>query len=255
MRRAPAAQGQIAAEWCNIDRWGSSSQSAAWNRLFRETFDELRAAAPGTDRKSEKRARRLLDSLLDGFVSGPDGSRFVGLTSYLLAVAEQRLGRTNDAAWHWQMAQNLAPELRRTPSDFPDVKPFLEAHLIPAERWELLAKRGRGAPIAEALAPGGRSLDPQALKGKVVPPVSKRKVAPRYPEGAREHHLSGPTIIEVFIDKEGFPREPAVYQGCGVTVLDIAAMDAVGQWRFEPASFEGQPIEVWFYARVSFVRE
>ncbi len=62
----------------------------------------------------------------------------------------------------------------------------------------------------------------------------------------------GVTIVETYIDKTGIPREPTIYQGSGLLVLDVAAMEAVGQWRFKPALFAGKPIDVWFYPRVEF---
>jgi TonB family protein len=223
--------------------------------MFRETYEELRKADQATLKTSQKRARKLLDGLLDGSVSGPNGSRSIGTTIYLLAVAEQRLGRSDDAAWHWQMAQNFAPELRDAYDDFADVVPFLRDHLISAKRWEFAAQRERGETATGSMLPLNRGVDPEKLKGPVVPPLLKRKVDPRYPQGAREHHLEGTTEIMMWIDKEGVPREPTVHKGCGATVLDVTAMDAVGQWRFKPASVSAQPVEVWYFPAVTFERK
>jgi TonB family protein len=249
---AAFARGQPAGDWCNVERWGSASEGRTWNRMYRETYGELCKADPATAKKSEKRARKLLGELVHAFVSGPKGSRFIGFTTYLLAVAEERAGRSDDAAWHWQMAQNFAPELRHADGDFPDVVPFLRDHLISAKRLEREAKLERGEKVSRSLPPGSPDIGPETKKKDVAPPVLVRKVQPDYPLGAREFQLQGGTVVEAVIDTEGIPREPVVKRGCGVTVLDFAAMDAVRKWRYKPASLEGRPIPVWLTVTVTF---
>lgn len=249
---ARAVQAQPAAAWCSATGWGPLAQAAKWSHRFCSTYKELRTGNPATASRAEKQARTLLDEILDSCVSGPDGSRALAFTAYLLAVAEEREGRADDAAWHWQMAQFLAPALRQTPDDFPDVEAFLRTHLTSAKRWELLRERERGETITVPVAPGGRDIAPDALQGSVTAPVLRRKVKVRRPSGVCGHPTSGVAVVETYIDKNGTPREPTIYQGSGHLVLDVAAMEAVGQWRFKPAMSAGQRIEVWFYPRVEF---
>ncbi len=246
------ARGQAAAQWCDVERWGSAIQGPMWNQMFRQTYEELRKADPAAAKKSAKRARKLLDGLLDAYVSGPDGRRFVGFTTYLLAVAEQRLGRSDDAAWHWQMAQNLAPELRDAHDDFADVGPFLRDNLLSAERFGRDSKSERRGPTTGVTPPGGTTPDSERKERAVTPPVLIHKVQTKYPLGAREFHVDGATVVEAYVDGEGIPRAPTVKQGCGVTVFDVAAMDAVRQWRYKPATLDGKPYPVWLTVAVTF---
>jgi len=249
---ASASRAQMASQWCDVDRWGSGSQMAVWNRSFTATYEALRKNDPAAAKKSAKRARKLLDDLLDAFVSGPDGSRLLGVTTYLLAVAEQRLGKSDDAAWHWQMAQDLAPGLRDAYGDFDDVIPFLRAHLIPAERWNAAANPPPGNTGHPAPPSGGSATRPVTDVGPTTPPMLKHKVNPSYPRGAREFGLDGPTVVDTYLDTQGISREPTVRHGCGVTVLDVAAMDAIRQWRYEPAVRAGKPVQVFLSVTVMF---
>lgn len=245
-------RGQSAVQWCDVERWGSASQGRMWNQMYRETYGELRKADPASTKESEKRARKLLDGLLEAFVSGRNGAQFVGYTIYLLAVSEERLGRLDDAAWHWQMAQNLVPELRDAYDDFPDLIPFLREHVVPAERFSGDPRSEVAGSTKRPPPPGGTDLNPETMKTVLTPPELKHKVKPKYPRGAKEFHLNGATVVDAYIDTTGIPRAPTVKQGCGVPVFDVAAMDAIRQWRYKPASLEGKPISVWLTVTVAF---
>lgn len=242
----------MASQWCDVERWGSGSQMARLNREFKETYDSLRANDPATAKKSERRARKLLDGLLDAFVTGPDGRRLIGLASYLLAVGEQRLGRSDDAAWHWQMAQNFAPELRQAYGDFEDVVPFLCDHLLSAERCEAAKERARGGTSHTAKPRVPTGPDSATLRPQVVAPVLERRVNPRYQLGGRMCLVNGVTVIEAYIDTQGIPREPIVQRTCGVTVCDVAAMDAIRQWRYKPATLLGKPCRTVLTVTMNF---
>jgi hypothetical protein len=187
--------------------------------MFRDTYEELYKAQPGTAAKSEKRARKLLEEILEAFVSGPTGARILGTTTYLLAMTELRAGKADDAAWHWQMAQGLVPELRQNYGDLPDLAPFLRDHLLRSERREDVERLSRGETAGDRVLPGDvGGLTVRAAKD-VAPPVLVRKVNPAYPEGARMSRVSGLTVVDALIDTEGIPREPIVLHPCGVTVL------------------------------------
>ena len=246
------ARGQSAVGWCSPERWGSVPEAGAWSKQYRAAYDDLWAVDRASAKNAKDQARELFGRLLRGCASGPDGARMLGFTAFLFAVAEQRLGEGDNAAWHWQMAQFLAPELRESPGDYPDVVAFLAAHSTTAKRWELLRERERGGPITVSLAPGNRYIPAEALKGHVTPPESLHKSKTERPSSGCGQHGRGVTIVETYVDKAGVPREPTIYKTSGVLALDVAAMDAVGQWRYKPALFANRPIEVWLYPRIEF---
>lgn len=93
------------------------------------------------------------------------------------------------------------------------------------------------------------------LAGKegVDQPELITKVEPKYPDAARRSQLQGTVILQVVLDKEGIPRAPAVLRmSPGCEELAAAAVDAVLQWRYEPARLDGEPVAVYFTINVKF---
>lgn len=93
---------------------------------------------------------------------------------------------------------------------------------------------------SEGAAPAGGSF--------VEPAVLVRQVSPVYPAGALGKH--GVVIIHYLIDKSGKVKNPTVVSGD--PVFTKAAIDAVGQWRYKPATMGGMPIETDATAAVQF---
>jgi TonB family protein len=82
------------------------------------------------------------------------------------------------------------------------------------------------------------------LGGVVFGQDSNRKViartAPSYPELARRMHLKGKVKLEVVIAPEGSVKSAKVVGGS--PVFEKSAVEAVKQWRFEPAAKETQVV-------------
>jgi TonB family protein len=249
---AGVAHAQVAAQWCDAGRWPSNSDGRLWNRTFRDIYEQLRVADPATAKSAEKRARKLLDTMLDTLVGEAHDAQMLGVTIYLLAVAEKRVGHLDDAAWHWQMARILAPELRAACDDFDDVVPFLRDHLTSRERWDRATKRDRCEALAGCSPPRACDVDLRKSPNGLVEVREKHKTKPTFPWAVRKAHLGGVPVIEAVIDRVGIVREPTVRQTSGNTELDVAAMDAVRQWRYHPALLCGTPISVFLTVRIAF---
>lgn len=86
--------------------------------------------------------------------------------------------------------------------------------------------------------------------GDVRMPRRVRNVNPLYPAEARDRRVQGMVIIEARIGEDGHVTKTRVLRG--VAGLDEAALDAVGQWEFEPVLLNGQPIPVVTTVVVSF---
>jgi TonB family protein len=87
----------------------------------------------------------------------------------------------------------------------------------------------------------------------VEPPTRIRKVDPEFPEGAKKERRSGRILLQAVIDAEGFPRAVQVLRvppGC--EDMASAAVEAVRQWRYEPATSNGRPVPVYFTIQVEF---
>jgi TonB family protein len=84
-------------------------------------------------------------------------------------------------------------------------------------------------------------------------PLLISKTNPKYPEAARKNRLQGNVILQVILDKEGIPRAPVVLEmSPGCEELAASAVDAVLQWRYEPATLHGEPVAVYFTVFVQF---
>ncbi len=74
---------------------------------------------------------------------------------------------------------------------------------------------------------------------------------PVYTEEAREAKTQGTCVLWLVVDAEGHPRDIRVIHGLGFG-LDAKAMEAVKQWRFEPALKDGKPVNVQISVEVGF---
>jgi len=109
--------------------------------------------------------------------------------------------------------------------------------------WMLKSRRARLHPT-EAVRVGGN----------VKAPLVVRKVDPIYPEEARLARVSGIVIVETVIDKTGHVTDAVVLKSLPYGLSD-AAVDAVKQWVFEPATQNGSPVNVIFNLTVNFKLE
>jgi periplasmic protein TonB len=79
-----------------------------------------------------------------------------------------------------------------------------------------------------------------------------RYVPPEYPERALNERISGTVTVEYTVDKKGYTRNVHVVEASPKGVFDRAATDAIGRWRYRPAKYNGQPVEVPVRTRIRF---
>jgi TonB family protein len=92
---------------------------------------------------------------------------------------------------------------------------------------------------------------PLRVGGDVKPPVVINRVEPIYPALAKESRISGVVILEVVIDHTGVVRDARVLKPLPFG-LDQAALDAVKQWTFRPATLNGTAVDVLFNLTINF---
>ncbi|HEX7419173.1 MAG TPA: energy transducer TonB [Thermoanaerobaculia bacterium] len=118
----------------------------------------------------------------------------------------------------------------------------------------------RNGAVVDTLRHGWESADPSVkhlnapgalpIGGDVKAPVIIKRVEPIYPKAAREAKITGIVILEVLIDKTGAVTDAVVMQD--LSGLGDAAIDAVRQWKFQPATKNGEPVDVIFHLTMSF---
>jgi protein TonB len=75
-------------------------------------------------------------------------------------------------------------------------------------------------------------------------------VQPKYPEMARTMHAGGDVVMSAVIGKDGVVKSVKVISGHAL--LRDAASNAVKQWRYKPATLDGQPVEATTQVTVKF---
>jgi protein TonB len=65
---------------------------------------------------------------------------------------------------------------------------------------------------------------------------------PAYPESARRRGQQGRVLLQVNVSTDGLPVTVSVAASSGYASLDAAAVTAVEQWRFVPATRGGTPV-------------
>lgn len=88
----------------------------------------------------------------------------------------------------------------------------------------------------------------------VTPPRAIVRVAPHYPEAARRKRIQGQVVMTLSISKKGDVQKVEVVKGLprGGEGLDKAAVDAMLQWKFEPAKKNGEPVDAEFPMTLTF---
>lgn len=156
-----------------------------------------------------------------------------------------------------------------------DVKPVqdVQPSSVPATIPSPAAQEGRGGPGVEgAMGDGTEWSDelplvnvplptptpepvpdnPLIVGGAVVAPTLLRRVEPVYPEVARMARRQGVVVVEAIVDKEGNVTEAdASDDGVGFGCKE-AAIEAIRQWRYAPATLHGHPVSVYLRITVEF---
>ena len=85
--------------------------------------------------------------------------------------------------------------------------------------------------------------DPAAPGGGLSEPVATRKVDPGYPTQLIRENVSGTVIVYAIIRADGTVANIRVLRGVDDR-LDRFACEAVAQWKFQPATKNGTPVDV-----------
>jgi protein TonB len=112
------------------------------------------------------------------------------------------------------------------------------------------------AAVAGERGSGVHAGSPQAVAGqpganRQAQPASGNE-PPRYPWTARARGQQGRVVLSVWVSAEGEADQLAVLHSSGHGALDRAALEAVQQWRFQPARRAGLETGSLIYVPVVF---
>lgn len=181
----------------------------------------------------------VIDKMFDRLGPGDAETKWFGIALGHKALALAGLGRNDDALWFWQMALNILPDLERSDmSMFGAPAEFLKKYHLPPKRPEMLS-------LAEN----------RPVPANVHAPVVINRTKPRYPEGARLFRIRGMVVVDCVIDKNGTVRDVRLKQTLPAPTMSYAAMEAIHQWTFKPATLDDRPVDVFFTLTVNFKLE
>jgi periplasmic protein TonB len=109
---------------------------------------------------------------------------------------------------------------------------------------------GHGAGVG-AGSGGGIGGGVFKVGGGISAPRPTSTPDPDYTEEARLAKTQGTCTLWLIVDSAGHPRDIRVVHGLGFG-LDAKAMEAVQQWRFDPALKDGKPVTVQISIEVEF---
>jgi TonB family protein len=95
-------------------------------------------------------------------------------------------------------------------------------------------------------SPGGPLQHSRTASPKLI-----HSVDPRYTDQARQDHIQGSCLVGLTVDEHGDPQNVHIIRSLEPS-LDDAAIAAVRQYKFQPATKEGEPIAVPISVSVEF---
>jgi TonB family protein len=98
--------------------------------------------------------------------------------------------------------------------------------------------------------PAAPDAPPLAVGGDVKPAKMISSVHPAYPMLAKNQHVSGNVLIDALIDPTGSVTTMKILSG--PTLLHQAALDALKQWKYQPATLDGKPVAMHLTVTVQF---
>ena len=119
-----------------------------------------------------------------------------------------------------------------------------------------IAMESGANPSAAALSSGlgaskgNQPAAPIPIGGEVTSVQLLSSVPPIYPQLARAQRVSGDVKIDALIDESG--RVTGMKVVAGPVMLHQAAMDALRQWKYKPATLNGKPVSMHLVVTIQF---
>ena len=105
--------------------------------------------------------------------------------------------------------------------------------------------------VDEGIYSGPPVDDPFKLPPGATPPRATHTVVAEYSDEARRARYEGSGLISLIVNEEGLPTEIHIERHLGYE-LDEKMIEAVSQYRFQPAILDGKPIAVRIRIQISF---
>jgi TonB family protein len=128
-----------------------------------------------------------------------------------------------------------------------DVKQRIAAYWTPASQATKDIPQSEVGQVIGILE-GGRLV--YGSRG-TLPPKVEHEPLPEYTSAARRKDFGGTAVLMVIVNEQGMPEILELLKDLGEG-LDIAALAAVSEWRFKPATHDGKPVATRINVEVKF---
>ena len=113
-----------------------------------------------------------------------------------------------------------------------------------------LGDNSLGARLAESAKQPAAPAVSVPVGGDVKPARLISSVPPAYPMLAKTQHVAGDVRVDALIDATG--RVTTMKIVSGPSLLQQAAMDALHQWKYQPATLDGKPVGMHLTVTIQF---
>jgi hypothetical protein len=244
----PGAQDQTSvAQWKDqLAELQKQLKEGNWEeaRLAGQFLSESLAERSGGTRADKRNHAAELTGAVFGADPVPAGVLLGQITAYR-AIAEAELGHQDEARWHWYIGQNLAPREVR----LINLKQYGEAGEF-LRRQSLVDASSQYAGLVDVfdpVRPEGRYRD------SFQPPVRTKVVYPRLPHDLHSRDRFSEAInIQITVDETGKIVQPLLISAGFYPGTVYRALEALGEWRFEPAKLNGKPVPFRYVVPIVF---
>jgi TonB family protein len=241
--RAAVAKGDSAA----ANRW---LRSAADTGVDASDIDQLKAQLTGVQGNARSAEVGRLAALVsqriaqNRLVDPPNDSA----KSLYAALAEADTGGTVAPALRQSLSRAYLAQAQDaiTRSDFSGAQRWVgEAELLGAPAADIAAMRS-------TITTGRDRLNQQAQVVAVSDLKRTRFVEPTYPSQAKARNIEGWVELEFTVKTDGSVTDVKVTQSEPAAIFDLAAVQAVAKWRFEPVLRDGALVDPRARLRLRF---
>ena len=242
---AKARQNALSGDTADEGRWlaaartngASASDVAEFQRQLSSA--QAKAAHVRTDRLVSLIRQRLNG----GALTSPAGD---SAADYLQQLENSQPTGSAQAAASQARGELAAKLITRARSEMRSQETAqANADLAAATSW------GASAAAVQAVQRQGESSAAQAqpaagpdLAALAAQLQRTRYTPPEYPDRALNDRIAGSVTVEYVVDKKGYTKNVRVLESSPPGIFDRSAMDAIRRWRYRPAQYNGQPVEV-----------
>ena len=219
------------------------------SRAIENWWERLQAADAQLQQGKWKKGQRKVESVFDDMekklIASEHTDMILGTASYLRALAHAGMGKIRDARWDYDTAVHLRPEL-----DEADLAPYGKAGEALAAWRDMKPEIQLSAMIPFPMSAKATDASANGREG-LTKPRKIRAPRPEFPFAQRVGCNEGLVVLSGIIDTGGFVKLPKVLQAAN-PMLAFAALEAVREWRFDPATLDGKWVNVAYNLSVNF---